>query len=80
MVPVVEDLGPGCVGGTISGDIVAVEGDAHVDNLLGVGTAGGIVDRVDIVGRTGHTARIASLPEHPQGVEEREGRGSMGGE
>lgn len=80
MVPVVEDLSSGGVGGTVSGDIVAVQSDAHVDNLLGIGTTAGIVDRADIVGRTGHTARIASFPEHAQRVEEGIGRGIMGGE
>lgn len=80
MVPVVEHLGSGGVGGTISGNVVAVESDAHVDNLLGIGATAGIVDRADIVGRTGHTAGIVSFPEHAQRVEEGVGRGIMGGE
>lgn len=50
LVPVVKCLDSGSFRGAIRSNIVAIKCDAHVNNLLSIGTATCIIDRVDEVG------------------------------
>lgn len=78
LIPHIEHLGPCVVGRSVRRDIVAIEGDAHVDDPLGIGTSGTVADTIDTIATSCHAARIASLAlKEPVGIHEWE-PGRMG--